>query len=168
MNKNVLRDLTYGMYIISSKDGERFVGCTINTAMQVSSEPIIISVCVNRSNYTNECIKKTGSFALSILSEEATAKDIGVFGFQSSRSKDKFTSSDYQLSTNGLPILKTGACAYLACRVVNSIEIENYTVFFGEMIDAEKFETQSLPMTYAYYHRVIKGKAPAAAPTFIS
>jgi len=63
-------------------------------------------------------------------------------------------------------VLKNGVCAYLSCRVVNSIEIENYTVFFGEMTDAEKFETSSEPMTYAYYHRVIKGKAPAAAPTF--
>jgi flavin reductase (DIM6/NTAB) family NADH-FMN oxidoreductase RutF len=154
------------MYIISSKDGERFVGCTINTAMQVSSEPVIVTVCINHNNYTNECIKKTGGFALSILTEEATAKTIGVFGFQSSRTVNKFATVDYQLSTDGFPVLKDGVCAYLSCRIVKSIEIENYTVFFGELTDAGKIESTLPPMTYAYYHKVIKGKAPVAAPTF--
>ncbi len=167
MDKTALQNLTYGMYIISSKDEERFVGCTINTAMQVSSEPIMVSVCVNRSNYTNECIKKTGAFALSILSEEATAKNMGIFGFQSSRTVDKFAGIDYQLTADGLPVLKNGVCAYLSFRVVNSIEIESHTVFFGKLTDAEKFETDFPPMTYSYYHKVIKGKAPAAAPTFV-
>ena len=166
MNKDALGNITYGMYIIGTKDGNRLVGCTINTVMQVSYEPVVIAVCVNRSNYTNECIKKTGGFALSILTEEATAKNIGTFGFQSSRTVDKFTKVDYQLSSDGFPVLTAGVCAWLSCRVINSIEIESHTVFFGELTDAEQFEATSLPMTYDYYHEVIKGKAPAAAPTF--
>lgn len=167
MNINVLSKLSYGMYIISSRCGERLVGCTINTAMQVASQPAIISVCVNKSNFTNECIKQSGIFALSILSEEASAKTIGIFGFQSSKTVDKFAAEDYQLLADGLPVLQSGACAYLSCRVVNSIEIENYNVFFGEVIAAETLNTKAKPMTYDYYHSVIKGKAPATAPTFI-
>ncbi|MDR0874353.1 MAG: flavin reductase family protein [Prevotellaceae bacterium] len=164
MNKQALTSISYGMYIIGTRDGERLAGCTINTAMQVSSAPVVIAVCVNRSNYTNECIKRTGSFALSVLSEDNTAKSIGIFGFQSGRTVDKFT--DCQLTADGLPVLKNGICAWLSCRVVSSIEVESHTVFFGELTDAETVETDFPPMTYDYYHKVIKGKAPAAAPTF--
>jgi hypothetical protein len=38
-------------------------------------------------------------------------------------------------------------------------------VFLGEVIDADLLKNEK-PMTYEYYHRVIKGKAPKTAPTY--
>ena len=90
MNQNAVRKLSYGVYIISTLDGERPTGCVANSAMQITSSPATIAVSINHDNYTNECIKKSGKFALSIMSEEADPGIIGVFGFQSGKDTNKF------------------------------------------------------------------------------
>ena len=71
MNKNAFRSLSYGVYIISTLDGERATGCVANSVMQITSSPATIAVSMNHDNYTNSCIKKSGKFAISILSEES-------------------------------------------------------------------------------------------------
>lgn len=57
MNKErkIIRDILSGMFIVSTKGS----ACVVDTVLQVSAtEPALISVCVNKKNYTNEMIKK--------------------------------------------------------------------------------------------------------------
>lgn len=163
MNTFALTKLSYGMYILTSLDGERPVGCTINTSTQITSEPTTIMISVNKNNYTNECIKKTGKFALSILSEKSDSVLIGGFGFRSSRDNNKFENVSYEMK-EGLPVIKS-ANAYLICKVVNTLEVYTHTIFIGELIDADIFDNEANSMTYAYYHNVVKGKTPSNAST---
>lgn len=164
MNTKILRDLSYGVYITSSLDGERPVGCVTNSVMQVTSTPATIAVSVNRDNYTNGCIAKTGMFAVSILPENTDPTLIGQFGFQSSRDTDKFASTPHQM-IEGLPIV-TSSMGYVVCRVIDSMEASTHTVFLGEVIAADVLERSAPPMTYSYYHQVLKGKSPKNAPTY--
>ena len=164
MDTKALRDLTYGMYILGTKDGDRLTGCTVNTVIQVSSEPALISVCVNRNNFTNLCIKASGGFSVSILSEEATGEIIGSFGFRSGKEVDKFDGTAYQLTADGFPVLTSAVCGWLSCQLVDSMELDTHTLFIGKLTDAKQLDGK--PMTYTYYHQVIKGKAPANAPTY--
>ena len=46
------------------------------------------------------------------------------------------------------------------------METSTHTVFLGEVIDGD-IQSASPSMTYAYYHRVIKGKSPKNAPTYL-
>ena len=62
MNKNVFRNLSYGVYIMSAMDGNRPTGCTANSAMQITSEPATVAISINHDNYTNRCIEKSGYF----------------------------------------------------------------------------------------------------------
>ena len=163
MNTFALTKLSYGMYILTTLDGDRPVGCTINTSTQITSEPTTIMISVNKNNYTNECIKKTGKFALSILSEKSDSVLIGGFGFRSSRDNNKFENVSYEMK-EGLPIIKA-ANAYLICKVVNTLEVYTHTIFIGELIDADIFDNEANSMTYAYYHNVVKGKTPSNAST---
>ena len=45
------------------------------------------------------------------------------------------------------------------------METSSHTVFLGKVVDADVLK-QDTPMTYAYYHNVIKGKSPKNAPTY--
>ena len=45
------------------------------------------------------------------------------------------------------------------------METNTHTVFLGEIIDCDTLN-QETPMTYAYYHNIIKGKSPKNAPTY--
>lgn len=164
MNKNTFRNLSYGVYIISTLDGERPTGCVANSTMQITSSPASIAVSINHDNYTNGCIEKTGKFAISILSEQSAPELIGRFGFQSGKDIDKFDGVD-AIQKEGLSIV-ADACGYIVCNVINKMETATHTVFLGEVVDADLLKKEE-PMTYAYYHKVVKGKSPKNAPTYI-
>lgn len=164
MNKNAFRQLSYGVYVISTWDAGRPTGCTANSAMQITSEPATIAVSINHDNYTNKCIQDTGRFAISILGENSDPGIIGVFGFKSGRDNNKFDEVESVIK-GYMPVL-ADACAYITCEVIDKMETSTHTVFLGKVTDADVLK-QDDAMTYAYYHNVIKGKSPKAAPTYI-
>lgn len=165
MNKNAFRQLSYGVYVISTWDEGRATGCTANSAMQITSEPATIAVSINHDNYTNKCIQETGKFAISILGEHTNPGVIGTFGFKSGRDNNKFDEVE-QVIKGFLPVV-ADACAYIVCDVVDKMETSTHTVFLGKVVDADVLKDDDA-MTYAYYHNVIKGKSPKAAPTYIA
>lgn len=164
MNPTALFKLSYGVYVVSSMDGDRPTGCTANSAMQITSSPATMAVSINHNNFTNQCIEKTGKFSVSVLSEKSDPQIIGTFGFQSGREVNKFDSVAYEWKED-MPVVKD-ACAYMVCKVINKMETDTHTIFLGEVLDADHLEKEE-PMTYAYYHKVIKGKSPKNAPTYI-
>ncbi len=164
MNINVLRNLSYGVYAVTTLDGERPTGCIANSAMQITSTPATIAVSINHDNFTNECIEKSGRLAVSILSEKTDPSIIGTFGYHSGKDIDKFEKMDYEM-IDGLPIIKD-SCGYIVCKVVDKFETATHTIFLGEIVDGDVLQDEN-PMTYAYYHKVIKGSSPKNAPTYI-
>ena len=164
MNTNAFRSLSYGVYIVSTLDGERATGCVANSAMQITSTPATIAVSVNHDNFTNGCIEKSGKFAISILSENSDPALIGTFGFQSGKDVNKFDGVQ-TTESEGLSIV-ADACAYVVCKVIDKMETATHTVFLGEVIDADVLKKEDA-MTYAYYHKVVKGKSPKNAPTYL-
>ena len=164
INKNTFRHLSYGVYVISTLDGQKPTGCIANSVMQITSNPATFAVSMNHDNYTNLCIEKSGKFAISILTEQSSSDIIGTFGFQSGRDADKFKDVDAMFA-EGLSVV-TDACGYIVCNVINKMETSTHTVFLGEAIAADELKKES-PMTYAYYHQVVKGKSPKNAPTYV-
>ena len=165
MNKNVFHKLSYGVYVVSTWDNGRPTGCTANSAMQITSTPATIAVSINQDNYTNKCINETGKFAISIMAEDSTPSIIGTFGFRSGKDNDKFAEVEYQVR-DYLPVV-SDACGYIVCDVIDRMETATHTVFLGEVKGAELFGDREA-MTYNYYHKVIKGKSPKNAPTYIA
>lgn len=165
MNKGAFHKLSYGVYVISTWDNGRPTGCTANSAMQITSDPATVAISINHNNYTNRCISETGKFAISILSEQSDPSIIGTFGFQSGETVNKFDSVEYELK-GYLPVVKD-ACACIVCDVIDKMETSTHTVFLGKVVDADVLNQED-PMTYAYYHKVVKGKSPKNAPTYIA
>lgn len=163
MDRNVFINLSYGVYVVTTMDGDKPTGCICNAVMQITADPSVVAISINHSNYTNECIKQYKRVGVTILSEDTEPGIIGGFGYSSGRDTDKFDGLDY-IITNGLPFPETG-CGYFSGDVIGSYESETHTVFFVNVTDGVKKE--GVPMTYAYYHNVIKGKSPKSAPTYI-
>jgi flavin reductase (DIM6/NTAB) family NADH-FMN oxidoreductase RutF len=164
MDTNIFRKLSYGVYVISTWDNGRPTGCTANSAMQITSSPATIAVSVNHDNYTNHCISETGKFAVSILSEQTDPSVIGTFGFWSGKDTNKFEKVAYSVK-DYMPVIND-SCGYIACRVIDKMETATHTVFLGEVTGGEVF-ADGEAMTYAYYHKVVKGKSPKNAPTYL-
>ena len=165
MNKTAFYNLSYGVYLCTSWDEGRPVGCVANSAMQITAEPATLAVSLNHGNYTNRCVSDTGYFSVCVLAEDCDPKLIGKFGFFSSREKDKF--ADFSWQVRGKLPVPDGAMCWFSCRVIDKMETATHTVFLGEVMDADVLKAGT-PMTYAYYHKVLKGKTAAKAPTYIA
>jgi flavin reductase (DIM6/NTAB) family NADH-FMN oxidoreductase RutF len=166
MNLKSLHKITYGLYVISSKDGENFNGQIANTVIQVCSDPPIIAVAINKENLTHQFIEKSQVFSVSILSKETPMKFIGLFGFKSGRDINKFETVQYSIGKTGSPIVRDNSIAFLEGEVIGNFDSGTHTVFFAKLVDGEIL-TDEEPMTYAFYHVVKKGKSPKTAPTYI-
>jgi len=165
MDTKALHLISYGLYIICSRKGDKINGQTANTLIQVSSEPPVVSVCINKQNLTHEFIQDSGVFTASVLSQDAPLKLIGGFGFKSGREVDKFEGVNYKLGETKAPIVLDGTLAYFEAKVTNSVDVGTHTIFIGDLINAEVI-AQGEPMTYAYYHLVKRGTTPKTAPSY--
>ena len=164
-NKKVMQDISYGMYVVTSKL-EKHIGCIINTLCQITSgDNPIITISLNKDNYTNHVIKETRKFSVSILSEDTPKELIGTFGFSSSKDVDKFENTEYDM-INNLPVVKENSTGYIICEVIDIVDCDTHDIFIARVIKGDKL-TENSPMTYKYYHEVVKGKAPKKAPTYV-
>ena len=165
MNTKALHMISYGLYVIGSRKGDRINGQICNTVVQVSSEPPIISVCINKENLTHKYIVDSGAFSASILAQDTPLNHIGRFGFKSGRDIDKFDGINYKLGETQAPITLDNTLAYLEAKVINSVDVGTHTIFIGDLVDAEVIG-EGEPMTYAYYHLVKRGTTPKTAPSY--
>lgn len=165
MDMTALFDLSYGVYAVTTWDEGRAVGCIANSAMQITSQPATVAVSINKDNYTHGCIEKMGKFALSVLPEGIDRRVIGSFGFQSAKDPavDKFAGIPQRI-VDYLPGI-AGATVCITARVTKTLDCGTHTIFVGEVTDGVRF-SKDPPMTYAYYHKVVKGKSPKNAPTY--
>ena len=163
MDKKVLRNLSYGVYVVTSKENDKNVGCIANSIMQVTSNPCTIAVSINHDNYTNKVIKENNNFGVSILKETTDVKIIGTFGYKSSRDNDKFDGIDFK-EISEIPVLEN-TCGYMVCKVIDTMETSTHTIFLGEVINADDYSEENA-MTYKYYHENLKGSSPKNAPTY--
>lgn len=164
MNNNIFMSMSYGVHVVSTMDQGRPTGCIANSIMQITSSPATVALSMNHDNYTNHCIKETGVFSFSILSEQSDPGLIGGFGFCSGKEANKFDGVDYEMVAE-VPVVKD-SCGYVVCKVIDTMETATHTVFLAEVIEADVYEGAANAMTYAYYHKVVKGKSPKNAPTY--
>ena len=167
MNSKTLHKISYGLYVICSKNGEKMNGQIANALFQVTAEPATIAVSINKQNLTHEYIEKSNFFTVSILSENTPMGFIGNFGFKSGRDIDKFKDVEYQLGKDKVPLVLDNALACIEAKVIDKIDVGTHTIFIGRVEDADIL-SEDKPMTYEYYHKVKGGVSPKTAPTYSS
>jgi len=160
IDKNTLFKISYGLYVVTTREGEKDAGCIINTAQQVTDTPLRISITVNKQNYTHDMILCSRRFNLSVLDESATFDVFKHFGFQSGRNADKFAEG-YPRTGNGVPYVQTGVNAVISAKVTQTVDCGTHTLFIAEVTGT--MELSQLPScTYTYYFDHIKPQTQAS------
>lgn len=162
MDSKALYNLSYGVFMLSTKSGDVVNGCITNTCMQVANSPTRVAISVLNKNYTCDLIKESGVFALSMLDETCTFETIKHFGFQSGRDVNKFANLKTPMTESGIPYMGWQSCAVIFCKVVSSQDLESHTLFIAEVEDA-KVLSEHAPLTYADYQNKVKLKPAAKA-----
>jgi flavin reductase (DIM6/NTAB) family NADH-FMN oxidoreductase RutF/rubredoxin len=158
IESNTLFKLSYGLFVLTAKDGNKDNGCITNTAAQVTDSPLRISVTVNKANYTHGMIHKTGEFNVSILTEGTPFRIFEQFGFQSGKETDKFSGCGYDTrTTNGIRYLPEHTNGIISAKVVESHDCGAHTLFVADVVQAFTISDER-SATYQYYFDHIKPK----------
>ena len=162
IDNKAIFNISYGLFVLVARQGEKDNACIINVAQQVTSDPLQLMICVNKANLTHDMILRTLKFNLCPLSDEATMKPFQHFGFQSGRDVNKFAECQQELRTeNGLLYLPKYINSVISCVVTKSIDLGTHTMFIARVMEA-KVLTDSPSITYDYYQKNIKPDYRAA------
>lgn len=153
-----MNKLSYGLFVVTAKNESKQNGCITNTVMQVTTSPNVISLAVNKQNYTHDLIVKSKEFNVSIISEKAKFDLFKHFGFQSGRDVDKFADfTEFKVAENGIYYITKGTNAVICAKVKDMIDLGTHTLFIAEVTD-DFVLTEDASSTYAYYFASIKPK----------
>ena len=140
-----------GMYLITVCDGIKDNGCIINSAVQITDDPVRIVFSLNKHSYTHKLLQKTGEFNLSVLDSSASRELIEHFGYKSGREGSKFTDDmPFARSKNGVLYLTSMSCAALSFENVALTDWDSHTLFTAELKDARSISDKP-PMSYRDY-----------------
>ena len=159
VDKHALFNLSYGLFVLTARQGDQDNGCIINTAAQVTDTPRRISITVNKANLTHAMVLKTGAFNLSVLSQETPFKLFERFGFASGRDGNKLHGIDFCRTVNGICYIPQSANAVISANVVNTVDLGTHTLFIADVTEAHVL-SGAPSVTYAYYFAHIKPKPP--------
>jgi len=150
--------LSYGLFVLSAREGEKDNGCIVNTVTQITEKPLRISVAVNKKNFTHGMIVNTKEFNISVLTESVPFSVFEKFGFTSGMDTDKFTGySDDERTQNGICCLTEHANAVISARVEEILDFGTHSLFIAGVTQA--FTLSDEPsVTYQYYFDNIKPK----------
>lgn len=161
MNNEALKRVSYGLYVLTARNGNKDNGCIINTVIQSAVEPEMVSISVNKTNYTHDMIKESGTFTVSVIDRDADFELFEHFGFKSGRECDKFENYEtVKRGKNGILYVTEGTNSYISVKVDEITDLGSHTMFSGRITDAGVIS--DVPsVTYEYYFENIKPKPPA-------
>jgi flavin reductase (DIM6/NTAB) family NADH-FMN oxidoreductase RutF len=165
IERGAMFKLTYGVFVLTAREGGRDSGCVINTALQIAESPARISIAVNKANHTHNMVLNTGVFNVSVLAENAGFAVFERFGFHSGRDTDKFADCGYDnRAENGVRYVPEGTNAVLCAKVSHTVDCGTHTLFIAEVTEAFALSNER-SATYQYYFDHIKPKPQSQPPS---
>jgi flavin reductase (DIM6/NTAB) family NADH-FMN oxidoreductase RutF len=144
-----LETLPYGLYIVGSHGSDNINGMMADWVMQVSFQPRLISVSLERNSTTLRNLRESGFFTVNVLSADQrdlavkfcqprqAAKVVGRSETASAVIYDKLAGVPYQMGAlTGCPILDEGL-AYLECQVEQLVDVGDHTLAVGRVLDGD-------------------------------
>lgn len=135
LRRRVLWTFPSGLYVIGSRAGDRRNGMTANWVTQLSFDPKLVGVSVEKTAFTHELITEGGSFTINTVDREDRAivrkftKPVEVSG----STMNEFPFHDGPAT--GAPVLDQ-AVAFVECEVRTPVDAGDHTLFIGEVVNA--------------------------------
>ena len=122
-------------------------GTTVNSFTSVSLEPPLVLITVGRERSIHPVVRRTGRFAVSILSEGAQGLSDCFSGAPSAIPREAFCGAAWRPSEQGMPFLDD-ALAWVDCEVEQVIEAGDHTIYLGRVVGLEASERDDWPLLY--------------------
>lgn len=146
MQEVIFDALVHGVYVVTTRVGEKINGMTAAWVSQVSLHPSLVMVSIAPSRYSHDLIQESGVMAVNVLTSEQV--ELGKrFGYKSGRKVDKCAGLEWITGATGAPILPQ-AYAYLDLKVVSTFPAGDHTLFVGEVVEAKILHPQARPLVF--------------------
>jgi flavin reductase (DIM6/NTAB) family NADH-FMN oxidoreductase RutF len=133
IKKQALRMFTYGLYAVTSIDGNDINAFTANWLTQVSFEPPLLAVSVENDSKSLPMIQHSGKFAVNVLRSGQRAL-AGALGHSALKKPDKLANIAY--NRHGDYIVLQDAQAWVGCEVRQTMPAGDSTLILAEIVDA--------------------------------
>lgn len=144
--KTVLRQFTYGLFVVAASHNEERGIFTANWVSQVSFDPPLVMVSIERESSTLPLIVASRWFVVAPLPEGS--RDLaGALGKPKSRAGDKYTAVGFESMATPNGILVPGSVlGYVTCSVQSVTDAGDSVMVLGEVTEAVSFDP-GLPLT---------------------
>ena len=160
LDPKALFKIGYGLYVVTSHDGNKDNALIVNTVSQLTDNPLRIAVNISKLNYSHDIIKKSGVLNVNCLNNEAPFSVFQSYGFRSGKDYNKFEGEEVLRSENGLVVLSNYINAFISLKVDNYIDLGTHGMFICSVTES-KIINNIETMTYNYYQANVKPKPNA-------
>ena len=122
-----------GLALIGSGFGDELNGMTASWITQLSMEPVLVGVAVDRGAVTHRLISASGVFSISLW-DPADTRVFVKFSKPASREGMTLNGRPIRIGKTGAPIFEE-AIAWIDLQVRQAIDLGSHTLFVGELID---------------------------------
>ena len=133
--KVALRAITYGLYVVTAKDGDELAAAGVNWLTQVSFQPPLVAAAIKNDNDSHRLIEATEAFAVNVLGKDQL--DVGKAFFRTSTVEGD-TINGYRFEPGpetGCPLI-VDLPYWFECRVTDVVKRGDHTVFVAETVGA--------------------------------
>ncbi|MFM7909411.1 MAG: diflavin flavoprotein [Microcystis sp.] len=140
-----------GLYIITTKKGDRSGAMVASWVTQASFDPPGFTVAVAKDRAIESLMQVGDQFILNILEEGNYQTLMKHFLKRFGPGEDRFAGVNTRTANNGSPIL-ADALAYLECEVVSRMECADHWIVYNKVTDGRVSKPDSLT---AVHHRKV-------------
>ena len=119
--------------LIGASFGDEWNGMTASWVTQVSMEPVLVAVSVDRQAVTHRLISEGRAFTVNLWSR-ADTRPFVAFSKPVRREGNTLNGRPVRAGLTGAPIFEE-AIAYLDCRLRQAVDCGTHTLFLGEVVD---------------------------------
>jgi flavin reductase (DIM6/NTAB) family NADH-FMN oxidoreductase RutF len=143
--KVALRAITYGLFVLTARDGDEYGAAGVNWLTQASFEPPLVAAAVKGDSDSHAIVERTGAFAVSVLAEDQL--DIGKAFFRTTKVEGG-TLNGYRFEPGpetGCPLL-VDLPYWFECRVTDTVARGDHTVYVAEVVGAGVRDESATPL----------------------
>jgi flavin reductase len=136
-----------GVAVITTLDGDRPQGITVNALASVSLDPPLLMVALDTDRFIVPTIEATRRYAVNVLAEDQQALSDCFAGADVTPDRDAFCGAAWHPGTTGLPLLD-GALVALECEVAEVLAVGDHRLYVARVDSCAEPDPIAAPLLY--------------------
>ena len=160
--REVMGHFATGISVVTTFDGDRPAGITVNAFSSVSLEPALVMVALDRRRFITPMVRSAGRYAVNVLGSDQQALSDCFAHAPVSPGREDFCGAAWHAGPAGLPLID-GAIATLECTTVETFSAGDHDLFIGRVDSLQEGRDDVAPLLY-YRRRYLRIEQGADSP----